>query len=912
MQPNAPDRSFLAPPDQDPVRRLLERHMPWMSHDDLFSTHYFAASHCPVQGWKLHVSATPWSATEVLARVIPVLLDRGVSCKVVGTRLQLLQLNNGHYGTGQVGKFITAYPASDDEAVGLAVALDEATTGWRGPRIRSDQQLRPGSLVHYRYGVFQQSGSRFGAHDAAGNGEVEAQDALGDLRDSAGRLFADRRQHEVRALFPCTGDPFEGRGVYVPTQPRKPPIADRYLIVDVLGCSAVSAVYRAIDLGSSPPRLCVLKEFWHDTGGDLYGRLSPDWGEAEADLLARHDSDSVFPRCLDRFELEGDLFVALEYVEGRSLAAEMEVRGSRGEVFSLPEMLKIGEDSARILAHLHEQGVVFRDFSPANLIRTESGDHRLIDFGIAHEVCTVPVPPSGLGTAAYCSREQWAGGLPSPADDVFSWAALMYAVLCGGRAVEKTAAEPLREPARIPSVRESRPDVPTALAEVIERAGAWEISARYPTMREVEQALREAVTTCPRTVTDPPRLGPGFREPASRTARALDLAREVGDALCDSGIERDGGLCWPTRTGPGGAPFCGPDIYQGAAGIALFLAALGRATGEGRYTSAAREAARWLAGPVWASGRAQPGLYCGESGVGWFFVRLAELLDEPAYLSAAELRARRLQGVRFESFDLLHGAAGYVTFLVRLAQATAKRSYLDEALRIGKWLIRSAKPAPDGRAGWCWPSAPQSLRNLHNDALLGLAHGAAGISLALLELGVATESESVLRVPRATGELLLSEVRPHPDGGWCWRESLHDESMRLQGQCHGAIGIGQFLLRLGQIEARERCAEAACQAAITAMRELPRRATPGLCHGAAGDGNFLLDCFQFLGDRNRMREARTCANLLQRFRDPERPGTYLADQDGISRPDLCVGDAGVGWFFLRLEYPDSTGDPVLG
>ncbi|MET7296954.1 lanthionine synthetase LanC family protein [Streptomyces griseoloalbus] len=883
-----------------------------MSHDDLFSTHYFAASHCPAQGWKLHVSATPWSAAEVLARVIPVLLDCGVSFKVVGTRLQLLQLNNGHYGMRQVGKFITAYPASDDETVGLAMALDEATTGLRGPHIRSDQPLRPGSLVHYRYGAFQQPDGRRSTHYAADSTEAAVQDALGDLRDSAGRLFADRRHHEVRALFPCAVDPFENRGHYVPTPPRKPPIADRFLIVDVLGCSAVGAVYRAIDLGSSPPRLCVLKEFWHDTGGDLYGRLSPDWGEAEADLLTRHDSDPVFPRCFDRFELDDDLFIALEYVEGRSLAAEMEARGSTGGAFSLPEVLKIGEDSARILAHLHGQGVVFRDFSPANLIRTESGDHRLIDFGIAHEASVVPIPPSGLGTAAYCSREQWAGGLPSPADDVFSWAALMYALLCGGRAVKNTDAEPLREPARIPSVRESRPDVPTALAEVIERAGAWEITARYPSMREVQWAFRDAVTTCPRSATDPPPLRLGLSEPTSRTARPLELAREIGDALCGSGIERDGGLCWSTRTRPGGAPFCGPDVYQGAAGIALFLAALGRATGEGRYTSAARKAARWLAGPVWASGRAQPGLYCGESGVGWFFIRLAELLEEPAYLSAAELRARRLQGVRFESFDLLHGAAGYVSFLVRLAQATAKHLYLDEALRVGEWLIRSARPTPDGRTGWCWPSAPQSLRNLHNDALLGLAHGAAGIALALLELGMAAESESVLRVPRVTGELLLSEVRPHPDGGWCWRESLHDESMRLQGQCHGAIGIGQFLLRLGQIEAREGYAEAARQAAITAMRELPRRATPGLCHGVAGDGNFLLDCFQFLGDRDRIREAWTCVNRLQCYRDPERPGTYLTTQDGISRPDLCVGDAGVGWFFLRIEHPETTGDPVLG
>lgn len=908
MQVNSPDRSFLAPPDQDTVRCLLDLHMPWMSHDDLFSTHYFAAGHCPDQGWKLHVSATPWSAAEVVGRVIPVILQYGVSCKVVGTRLQLLQLNNGHYGMGQVGKFITVYPANDDQALDLAVALDEATAGLRGPRIRSDRQLRPGSLVHYRYGTFRQPGRPSSGLDGADKVEAEPQDATGDLRDSAGRLFADRRDHEFRPLFPCSVDPFEDRGVHIPVKLRKPPIADRYLIVDVLGCSAVGAVYRAIDLGSSPPRLCVLKEFWHDTGGDLYGRLAPDWGSSEADLLTRHDSDPVFPSCYDRFEQDEDLFIALEYVEGRPLAAEMEARGNVRDVFDLSEMVKIGEDSARLLAHLHELGVVFRDLSPSNLIRTESGDHRLIDFGISHESSLQSLPPSGLGTAAFCSREQWVGGFPSPADDVFSWAALMSAVLCCGHTVKGVAAKPLREPYMIPSVRKIRSDVPTALCEVIERAGAWDISARYPSMQEAEQAFRDAVATQPHSVPDP--SGPG-QDPRSSMARPLEQAREIGDALCDSRIERDGGVCWPTCTGQGGAPFCGPDLYQGTAGIALFLAALGRATGESRYMSTARDAARWLAGPVWAAGRAQPGLYCGESGVGWFFIRLAELLKEPAYLSAAELRARRLHGVRFESFDLFHGAAGYVAFLVRLARATARRSYLDEALRVGEWLIDSARPVPDNRAGWYWPSAIPNLRNLHNEALLGLAHGVAGIALALLELGKAAENDSVLRIPQAIGDFLVSDVRPHPDGGSRWRENLHDESMRLQAQCHGAIGISQFLIRLNEIEAREGYAETARQAAITVRRELPRRATPGLCHGVAGDGNFHLDLFRFLGDRDCLLDARGCATHLQQYRDPDRVGRYQTTSDGISRPDLCVGDAGVGWFFLRMEHPHTTGDPVL-
>ena len=118
-----------------------------------------------------------------------------------------------------------------------------------------------------------------------------------------------------------------------------------------------------------------------------------------------------------------------------------------------------------------------------------------------------------------------------------------------------------------------------------------------------------------------------------------------------------------------------------------------------------------------------------ESPVSAGFVRLAELLGEPAYLSAAELRARRLQGVPFRSLDLLDGAAGFLLFLVRLGQATQKRVYLDEAQMVGDLLVRSVRPATDNRPGCYWPALKDNGREANGQALLGLAHGAAGIAL---------------------------------------------------------------------------------------------------------------------------------------------------------------------------------------
>src|SRR5438477_10738252 len=92
----------------------------------------------PVQGWKIHVSATRLSANQVFSRVQPILSRRDVLFKVPA-RLDLLEaLNDGVRQFSQVGKFLTAYPSATAEAIDLARVLHAATRGLRGPEIPFD------------------------------------------------------------------------------------------------------------------------------------------------------------------------------------------------------------------------------------------------------------------------------------------------------------------------------------------------------------------------------------------------------------------------------------------------------------------------------------------------------------------------------------------------------------------------------------------------------------------------------------------------------------------------------------------------------------------------------------------------------------------------------------------------------
>ena len=172
-------------------------------------------------------------------------------------------------GMGRSGKFITVYPSNDKQALQLAVALHEATDGLPGPRIRTDRPLRPGSLVHYRYGAFRRLSAP--TPNSVGASTRTQSVSFATVQVAATRIAEDG----FHAPFPDVVDPFEANGIYVRNRPRKPPLAG-YLVGDVLGSSACGGVYRAIDVGAYPPRACVLKEFWRDAG-DLYGGLAPDW-----------------------------------------------------------------------------------------------------------------------------------------------------------------------------------------------------------------------------------------------------------------------------------------------------------------------------------------------------------------------------------------------------------------------------------------------------------------------------------------------------------------------------------------------------------------------------------------------------------------------------------------------------------
>ena len=918
------DQVFCYDPltEEDPIRLAMNRRVPWAMRGERFSHQSFGTGPWPDQGWKLHVSAAPPSAIEVLETALDVLLADGARFKVLSSIALLSALNSGLFGISQIGKFITVYPSDDAHAVRLAVELDAVTRGHRGPRIPTDRALRPDSLVHYRYGSMIRRRESQLADDKPDGGY--------DMLDPAGRLTDDVRLNFYRAPDPSITDPFEAAGVRVPPPARGPLLNNRYLVCDALSQSPRGGVFRAVDVVAEPARACLLKEAWHDVGLDQWGRDARDWAANEEHILTRYADDPVLPRFYDHFELDGNRYITIEYIEGNALDRVLSEERALEYGLDPQELVAIGLATGEALAHRHEIGLVFRDFKPANILKTPDSHYRLIDFGIAYEYWQRRAAPLSIGTPPFYSREQYEGEAPSPADDIFAWGAVLYH-LAGGDAsfADRPKGTDFLQPFPRRPLAELRSSVPTVLGDVIDRAVAWDRSDRFVTMRGALDALAAAARGFEIARRRTPKRVKAVEDESNKhpipphvtPEEALCLAREIGDALCAAAEDDGGGLCWKRRFEWIEGTEYSPDLYGGAAGIGLFLAALARATGEERYVDAARGAARWLAGPTWGRGRAQHGFLSGEAGVAFFFLRLAELLDAPGYVTAADMRLRRLRGAASLTIDLMYGTGGTILGLLAMHAVTGDSQFLAEARVLGDQLV--AKALRSEASGGCYweiaSPAPSGPVIPH----LGLLHGAAGVGLALAYLGCVTRDEYYSDTSRGAAELLLARAVRSPINAFAddgeeerelltWPGHLDDTAEGLQAHCHGAGGIGQFFLWVDALVPSQRYRNAGQRAAyaIAAQRATETRA--GICHGVSGTGHFMLDCYQRLGGAHWLALACECGGHLQRFRIPERPGVYAMHSKGAVSPDLMLGYAGPGSFLLRLADAASASDLIFG
>jgi eukaryotic-like serine/threonine-protein kinase len=268
------------------------------------------------------------------------------------------------------------------------------------------------------------------------------------------------------------------------------PARVRYQILERLGGGGMGEVYRARD--RELDRLVALKFLpWHlATDPEARARLAREARAASAldhpNVAVVYEIGTTEPAADGR---AAGLFIAMAHYAGETLRQKL-----AGGPLRVEEALGLATQAADGLAAAHEAGIVHRDIKPANLIITERGQLRIVDFGLA-KLAGAEVTQEGHtpGTIAYMSPEQTRGGVIDARSDVWSLGVVLYEMLMGVRPFPAEDGAVLLhairhdEPAPL---REARPDVPEALAEIVERCLRKAPDGRYAHAGELLTDLR--------------------------------------------------------------------------------------------------------------------------------------------------------------------------------------------------------------------------------------------------------------------------------------------------------------------------------------------------------------------------------------------------------------------------------------
>src|SRR6266478_2020170 len=202
-------------------------------------------------------------------------------------------------------------------------------------------------------------------------------------------------------------------------------VVGRFRIGDRLGKGGMGEVYRAED--TKLKRTVALKRLAPALRADSLYRLR---FLEEAERASRF-SDSHVAALYDVLEEQGEIFLILEYVEGQNLRQRLR------QPLSLDEFFSIAIQCAQALVSAHKQGIVHCDIKPENIMLTDQGQVKILDFGVAKHLLrsdqssTVDRAGTFAGTPAYMSPEVLLEQAPDGRADVFSLGVVSYEVLTG-------------------------------------------------------------------------------------------------------------------------------------------------------------------------------------------------------------------------------------------------------------------------------------------------------------------------------------------------------------------------------------------------------------------------------------------------------------------------------------------------
>lgn len=273
----------------------------------------------------------------------------------------------------------------------------------------------------------------------------------------------------------------------------------QYTFLEKLGAGGMGDIYRAQDTRLN--RFVAIKVLAGSASGDPERRRR-FIQEAQAASALNHPNIITIHDIIT----EGDAqYMVMEHVQGKTLGDMIPKGGLR-----VPQVLKLAMQMTDALQTAHSAGIIHRDLKPGNVMVTDTGLVKVLDFGLAKLTDPAPVTQgeadatktmgpapltvegSIIGTVSYMSPEQAQGKKVDTRSDIFSFGVVLYEMITGARAFQAdttvgTLSAILRDDAR--PIAEIAPDVPPKLEQVVTRSLMKNPDDRFQTMKDMHHAL---------------------------------------------------------------------------------------------------------------------------------------------------------------------------------------------------------------------------------------------------------------------------------------------------------------------------------------------------------------------------------------------------------------------------------------
>ncbi|HWK89316.1 MAG TPA: class III lanthionine synthetase LanKC [Longimicrobium sp.] len=827
----------------------------------------------PRQGWKLHLSATPANAAEVLERVAALLADDTAAFKYLSDSGILWMTLSKNWPREGGGKFITVFPRDEEHFRRLAPALAQATAGLEGPYILSDRRVPGSRIVFYRYGELLP----LDEVDARG---VHVEKVIGP----SGETVSDRRSGFYR-LPEWMQDPYGAGPVRVVETPEQQiTLNGRYRVRGALRFSNVGGVYHGVDL-ENDERPVIIRERrphtgWVDERTDAVALL-----EQEAGLLRRLDGSGLTPGFVDAFQVWEHHYLVMEHVPGVPLRDYALSRYFKRRSLASPRRLfstfrRVILAVLRGIETLHREGIVLRDLTADNVLVRRDRSVCFIDLEFAWDRDGGRPWAPGVYTPGFAPPEQVAMAAPAEADDYYALGAVIVE-MCSFMA----AGLGLNRGGTLAAARTMVDEIglPQALLDAAQGLLAPDPAERWDgaAVRRALAAVRAAdVPWRPRQPGRARPLPPPARAPEGTEDRVRETCEEVCAFFAASAKPQRPSCIWPASA----------DAFTVNA-VCIQLGACGPLEYMRRARGTPPDA--WL---EWVERNATPercpaGYLVGLSGVA---VTLAACGRDQAARRVMEAAAASplLPGQP----GLYHGAAGVGMAALALAARWDDPALRDLAVRTGEELARHARRH---RRGLSWTDEDGRTP-------CGLAAGASGIALFYTYLGAATgDGRWWETAARALGFDLAQVGRRSGYALWPDTAGRGRGGFRSPHVYFGSAGVATAALRLhactGDPALRPWLEECADAMSLRWGNKLWQDM------GMAGWGETLLDLHALTGEERFRHHALRLAEVMLATRVRTRYGTAFPGA-GLDRvaADYGMGTAGIALFLHRLAHPGTA------